>query len=75
MLRELINGMPDFTGGGKGMNLPILHMSVGAEAQFFFYAMLTLAVVLMPRGLADVFQQFHKTGWRYFLNNIRAHRI
>jgi branched-chain amino acid transport system permease protein len=45
MLRELINGMPDFTGGGKGMNLPILHMSVGAEAQFFFYAMLTLAVV------------------------------
>lgn len=45
MLRELINGMPDFTGGGKGMNLPILRISVAAEAQFFFYAMLALAIV------------------------------
>jgi branched-chain amino acid transport system permease protein len=45
MLRELINGMPDFTGGGKGMNLPILRISVAAEARFFFYAMLALAAV------------------------------
>jgi len=45
MLRELINGMPDITGGGKGMNLPILPISVTAEAQFFFYSMLALAVV------------------------------
>jgi branched-chain amino acid transport system permease protein len=45
MLRELINGMPDLAGGGKGMNLPIQRMSVAAEAQFFFYAMLVLAVV------------------------------
>ncbi|AMN41833.1 branched-chain amino acid ABC transporter permease [Rhodoplanes sp. Z2-YC6860] len=45
MLRELVNSMPDFTGGGKGMNLPILRISVAAEAQFFFYAMLGLAAV------------------------------
>jgi branched-chain amino acid transport system permease protein len=45
MLRELINGMPDLTGGGKGMNLPILRISVASEAQFFFYAMLVLALV------------------------------
>jgi branched-chain amino acid transport system permease protein len=45
MLRELINGMPDFTGGGKGMNLPILRISVTAEAQFFYYSMLALAVL------------------------------
>lgn len=45
MLRELVNSMPDFTGGGKGMNLPILRISVAAEAQFFFYAMLSLAAV------------------------------
>jgi branched-chain amino acid transport system permease protein len=45
MLRELINGMPDLTGGGKGLNLPILRISVTAEAQFFFYSMLALAVV------------------------------
>jgi branched-chain amino acid transport system permease protein len=45
MLRELINGMPDLTGGGKGMNLPILRISVSAEAQFFFYSMLALALI------------------------------
>ena len=45
MMRELVNGMPDLTGGGKGMNLPILRMSVTAEAQFFFYSMLVLALV------------------------------
>jgi branched-chain amino acid transport system permease protein len=45
MLRELINGMPDFTGGGKGMNLPIMRISVTAEAQFFFSTMLALAVL------------------------------
>jgi branched-chain amino acid transport system permease protein len=44
MLRDLINGMPDLTGGGKGITLPILRISVTAEAQFFFYAMLALAV-------------------------------
>jgi branched-chain amino acid transport system permease protein len=45
MLRDVINGMPDLTGGGKGMNLPILRISIAAEAQFFFYAMLALALV------------------------------
>jgi branched-chain amino acid transport system permease protein len=45
MLRELINGMTDLTGGGKGMNLPMLRMSIAAEAQVFFYAMLALAVL------------------------------
>jgi branched-chain amino acid transport system permease protein len=43
MLREIVNTMPG-TGGGKGMNLPILKMSVAAQAQFFFYAMLALAL-------------------------------
>lgn len=45
MLRELINGMPDFTGGGKGMNLPSLGVSVRAEAQFYFNTMAMLALV------------------------------
>ena len=44
MLREIVNTMPG-TGGGKGMNLPILKISVAAQAQFFFYAMLALAVL------------------------------
>jgi branched-chain amino acid transport system permease protein len=45
MLRDVINGMPDLTGGGKGMNLPILRISIAAEAKFFFYVMLALALV------------------------------
>jgi len=51
MLRELINAVPDLTGGGKGLNLPILPMSVALEAQFFFYAMLALAVVSMATAI------------------------
>lgn len=45
MLREIVNTLPDFTGGGKGMNLPLLKLSVTGQAQFFFYAMLALAVL------------------------------
>ena len=45
MLREAINAAPDFTGGGKGLNLPVLSISVTAQAQLFFYAMLTLALL------------------------------
>jgi branched-chain amino acid transport system permease protein len=45
MLREIVNGMPDFAGGGKGLSLPILKMSVAAQAQFFFFAMLGLALI------------------------------
>jgi branched-chain amino acid transport system permease protein len=51
MLREVINGMPDLTGGGKGMNLPILQMSVAAESRFFFYAMLALAVICIATAI------------------------
>jgi branched-chain amino acid transport system permease protein len=45
MLREIVNTLPDFTGGGKGLNLPFLRISVTAQAQFFFYVMLALATV------------------------------
>src|SRR5437868_13720824 len=45
MLREIVNTLPDFTGGGKGMNLPFLRISVTAQAQFFYYAMLAVAIL------------------------------
>ena len=45
MLREIVNTTPNFTGGGMGLNLPIMRISVGAQAQFFFYVMLALAVL------------------------------
>jgi branched-chain amino acid transport system permease protein len=45
MLREIVNTTPDFTGGGMGLNLPIMRISVGAQAQFFYFAMLALALL------------------------------
>lgn len=53
----------------------VLASEVTTLAGLFFGLVVVAAVVLMPRGLTDVFHQFHKTGWRYFLNNIRAHRL
>jgi branched-chain amino acid transport system permease protein len=53
----------------------VLASKVTTLAGLFFGLVVIAAVVLMPRGLTDVFQQFHKTGWRYFLNNIRTHRL
>jgi branched-chain amino acid transport system permease protein len=51
MLREIVNTLPDFTGGGKGLNLPLLKLSVAGQAQFFFYAMLALAVLTMATAI------------------------
>lgn len=51
MLREIVNTTPEFTGGGMGLNLPILRVSVTAQAQFFFYAMLALAAICMATAI------------------------
>jgi branched-chain amino acid transport system permease protein len=51
MLREIVNTTPDFTGGGMGLNLPIMRIPVAAQAQFFFYAMLALAFVCMAAAI------------------------
>jgi branched-chain amino acid transport system permease protein len=51
MLREIVNTLPGFTGGGKGMNVPFLKMSVTAQAQFFFYAMLALATLTIAAAI------------------------
>jgi len=51
MLREIVNTLPDFTGGGKGLSLPFLRFSVTAQAQFFFYAMLALAILCMAAAI------------------------
>ncbi|MBZ9701647.1 MULTISPECIES: branched-chain amino acid ABC transporter permease [unclassified Mesorhizobium] len=44
-------------------------------AGLFFGVVVVAAVVLMPRGLADIARRFRKSGWHYFVENIRAHRI
>jgi branched-chain amino acid transport system permease protein len=51
MLREIVNTTPDLTGGGMGLNIPIMRTSVEAEAQFFLYAMLALAAACIGTAI------------------------
>jgi branched-chain amino acid transport system permease protein len=44
-------------------------------AGLFFGVVIVAAIVLMPRGLADIVRNVPKVGWRYFMQNIRAHRL
>lgn len=53
----------------------VLSSEVTSIAGLFFGIVIVAAVVLMPRGLADLFRRFRKTGWRYFSENIRTHRV
>lgn len=53
----------------------ILSSEMTSIAGLFFGVVVVAAVVLMPRGLADIIRQFHKTGWRYFSENIKATRL
>jgi branched-chain amino acid transport system permease protein len=53
----------------------VLSSEVTNVAGLFFGVVVVAAVVLMPRGVADVMRQFRKSGWRYFIENLRAHRV
>ena len=53
----------------------VLSSEVTSIAGLFFGVVVVAAVVLMPRGLADIIRQFRKTGWRYFSENIKATRM
>jgi branched-chain amino acid transport system permease protein len=53
----------------------VLSSEVTSIAGLFFGIVIVVAVVLMPRGLADVSRRFRRLGWRYFAENIRAHRL
>ncbi|HET7832856.1 MAG TPA: branched-chain amino acid ABC transporter permease [Gallionella sp.] len=52
-----------------------LSSEVTSIAGLFFGLVIVAAVVLMPRGLADMLRRVRKTGWRYFFENIRTHRL
>lgn len=43
VLREIANTSIALTGGGMGLNLPIMRIGVTAEARIFYFAMLSLA--------------------------------
>jgi branched-chain amino acid transport system permease protein len=51
VLRELVNSHEALTGGGMGLNLPILRLPVGLEAMLFFYVMLVLAVLTIAMAI------------------------
>jgi branched-chain amino acid transport system permease protein len=52
VLREIINTTPDLTGGGMGINLPLLRLSIGGQAMLFYYAMLGLAVITIATAIS-----------------------
>jgi len=53
----------------------VLSSEVTNVAGLFFGVVVVVAVVLMPRGLADIIRRFRKSGWRYFADNLKAHRV
>jgi len=53
----------------------VLASEVTTVAGLFFGLVVVAAVVLMPRGLADLFRHFRTEGLRYFVNNIKSYRL
>ncbi|HXU92762.1 MAG TPA: branched-chain amino acid ABC transporter permease [Gallionella sp.] len=52
-----------------------LSSEVTSIAGLFFGLVIVAAVVLMPRGLVDMLRRGRKLRWRYFIENIRSHRL
>jgi branched-chain amino acid transport system permease protein len=44
-------------------------------ASLFYGIVIVLAVLLMPKGLLDLFEGFRYARWRYFTDNLRRFRI
>jgi branched-chain amino acid transport system permease protein len=53
----------------------MLSTEISNLAGLFFGAVIVVAVVFMPRGLADLGRRYKKLGWHYFAENVRAHRL
>ncbi len=53
----------------------LLASNVTSIASLFFGVVIVLAVVFMPRGIADLLRNFRRLGWRYFAENVRLHRL
>jgi branched-chain amino acid transport system permease protein len=45
VLREMVNSTTNLTGGGMGLNLPVLKLGVDAQAKLFYYCMLGIALL------------------------------
>src|SRR5262249_31027245 len=54
VLREVTNSATDLTGGGMGLNLPVLAMGIAGQTRLFYYAMLVVAAAaLATTALVD----------------------
>lgn len=53
----------------------VLSTEISTLASLFFGVVIVIAVVFMPRGLADLGRRFRQFGWHYFAENVRAHRL
>jgi branched-chain amino acid transport system permease protein len=47
VLREVINGLTDLTGGGMGLNLAAPKLGVNQQAQLFYFAMFAIAAAAL----------------------------
>src|SRR5690348_13366159 len=53
----------------------VLATKLTSVASMFFGVVIVIAVVFMPRGIAHLVENFRRTGWRYFAENVRTHRL
>ena len=53
----------------------VLATKLTSIASMFFGIVIVIAVVFMPRGIAHLVQHIRQMGWRYFIDNVRTHRL
>ncbi|MBV1703247.1 MAG: branched-chain amino acid ABC transporter permease [Hyphomicrobiales bacterium] len=53
----------------------VLAAQISTAAALLFGVVIVVAVIFMPKGLADLVQQAPGVGWRYFVRNIRENGI
>ena len=53
----------------------VLATKVTSLASMFFGIVIVIAVVFTPRGIVHVARHIKQTGWRYFIDNVRTHRL
>ena len=53
----------------------VLATKVTSVASMFFGIVIVVAVVFMPRGIAHLAQHVKQMGWRYFIDNVKTHRL
>jgi branched-chain amino acid transport system permease protein len=53
----------------------VLATKVTSIASMFFGIVIVIAVVFMPRGIAHLVRHIKRTGWHYFIDNVRTHRL